>query len=275
MATGPTKTADEFADSVRSLVDRMVDARITKELTQRGQEAAALLVERGSELGDRAADVWKDTKPMRRDAAKSMRRAQRDAAKWSDQTWRTSLRPAIRDLWKRRTVALGAAGAAVPAGRELVTGAVERLGIKQREERHWGAFFLGMILGAAAGAIIAMLTAPKPGKEMRRELTSKASEVRDEIAARAREAEWVPLFERPGEVTSGNGHGAATSDDTEPIEAASIVAEPIASEPIDTEPVIEGASEAGATAVERADEAADETAEAINDAFESGEGRPA
>jgi len=39
--------------------------------------------------------------------------------------------------------------------------------------------------------------------------------------------------------------------------------------------VIEGASEAGATAVERADEAADETAEAINDAFESGEGRPA
>ena len=53
-------------------------------------------------------------------AAKRVAKASGEAAKWSDQTWRKSLRPALKDAWKRRTIALGAAGAAVPAGREIV-----------------------------------------------------------------------------------------------------------------------------------------------------------
>jgi hypothetical protein len=75
------------------------------------------------------------------------------------------------------------------------------------------AFFIGLLVGAAAGAAIAVLTTPKPGREMR-----------DELAGKARETagEWVPLFQR--EPTNGD---AAT-----PIETVDAGAGPI--EPIDT-----------------------------------------
>jgi gas vesicle protein len=196
MATGPSRTADDLAENIRAVVDRLVDAELTKQVARRGREIAATLTERAEEIGDAATEAWHDSAPARRDAAKRMNRASRDAATWSAATWRESLRPTVRDLWKRRTVAIGAAGAAVPVGRELIDTAAHRLGIQRREERHWGAFFLGLILGAIGGAIVALLTAPKPGSEMRRELGERAEEVRDEIAARARETEWVPLFER-------------------------------------------------------------------------------
>jgi len=225
MAIKAAPTAEDFTDNIRSLIDRVVDAKITQEMTKRGAEMGAL-----------ANEAWKDSKPMRRDAAKALSRATDDATKWSQ----SSLRPLLKDLWNRRTLALGAAGVAVPAGRELVDTAAVRLGMKRKEEKHWGSFFLGLLFGIAAGAIAAMLTTPKRGAEMRKELGERA----DELATKARD-EWVPIFER---ATSGNGHVEQALDD-----------------------VAEGAAEAGATVGQAADDAADVTAEAINEAYDTTE----
>jgi gas vesicle protein len=252
----PAKTADEIADNIKQLIDRVVDAKFTQEMAKRGQEVAGLIAERGAEVGGIASEAWRESKPMRRDAAKRFARATDDASKWSDQTWRKAIRPMIKDLWKRRTLALGAAGAAVPAGREIVDTAAVRLGLKQqREQRHWGAFFLGLLIGAAAGAIAALLTTPKRGEEMRHELGVRADEVRQEIATRADDLaakakdEWVPMFQR--EV--GNGHAA---------EPPAVIADASGS-------VQEAAAEAGTTMGEASDEAAAETAEAINESFDN------
>jgi gas vesicle protein len=239
MPTSPaSRTADDIADNIRSLIDRLVDAKFTQEMTKRGQDVAESLAERGNE-------AWRESRPIRRDAAKRLARATDDAAKWSDHTWRRSLRPLLKDLWKQRTLAAGAAGAAVPAGRELVDTAASRLGIRRRqEERHWGAFFLGLLLGAAAGAIVALLTTPKRGDEMRHELGTRA----DELATKARD-EWVPLFQN--EPTNGHADVAST-----PISDASSTLE-------------EAAAEAGAASGEAADQAAADTAEAINESYDT------
>jgi gas vesicle protein len=255
MPTRPARTADEITDSIRSLIDRVVEARLTQEMTRKGQEVAELLAERGGEVGSMANEAWRDSRPLRRDAAKRLSRATADAGKWSDQTWRRSLRPALKDLWSRRTVAIGAAGAAVPAGRELVDTAAARLGLRQREERHWGAFFLGLLIGAAAGAIAALLTAPKRGVEMRQELGARA----EELAARAKD-EWVPMFQRE----ETNGHDGTLAVEPLPGERLSgaAVEESVAG-------VQEGAAEAGSASGEAADQAAADTAEAINEAYDS------
>lgn len=242
MPTRPAATADDISDSISKLIDRVADAKVTQEMARRGQSVAGILAERGAEVGDRAFEAWRDSESLRRDAAKTVSRAGNDAVKWSDHTWRSSLRPLFRDLWKKRTVAMGAAGAAVPVGRELVDTAAERLGLRERtERRHWGAFFFGLLLGAIGGAVVAMLTTPKRGSEIRRELGARADEVREEITTRARDAEWVPMFQREDH-TNGGG---ATADANGSI------------------------SEAAAEAGDRADQAADETAEAINEAYDS------
>ena len=204
MPTGPASTADDIAETIRSLIDRVSDAKLTQEMARRGQEVAGVVAERGADVGDRASEVWRDTRPLRRDAAKRATRAGAEAARWSDRTWRSSVRPLLKDLWSRRSLAVGAAGAAVPGAQELVDSAAVRLGLRERQERrHWGAFFLGLVIGAAAGAIAALLSAPKRGEEMRRELAAKAEEVRNELAARAKEAEWVPIFQND-QPTNGN-----------------------------------------------------------------------
>jgi gas vesicle protein len=240
----PASTADDIADNIKSLIDRVVDAKFTQEMARRGQDIAGAIADRGADVGELAGEAWRDSKPARRDAAKRISRASNDAAKWSDQTWRKSLRPMLRDVWKQRTVALGAAGAAVPASRELVDTAAARLGLRQREERHWGAFFLGLLLGAAVGAIAALLTTPKRGSEMRHELATKA----DEIAAKAKDTEWVPIFQR-----DANGHA---------VEAAGQLGEA-------GEHAQDAAAEAGAATGEGADQAASDTAEAINESFDA------
>ena len=126
--------------------------------------------------------------------------------KWGRRTWQHDVRPELRKLWKQRKVAIATATAAIPAGRELVEDAAVRAGIRERREnRHWAAFFLGILIGAAAGAVIAILTTPKPGREMRDDLAEKARDA----AEKAREAaggagEWVPLFQREEEVNGGN-----------------------------------------------------------------------
>jgi gas vesicle protein len=197
MATAPSRTADEISHGVRALVDRVLEADVTDQVARTSRDVASALADATNQAADRAGDAWKESRPVRRDAAKAFQRASRDTAKWWNETWRKELRPGARDLWKRRTVALGAAGAAIPASRELVDDAAVRLGLKRREERHWGVFFLGLIIGAAAGAIIALLTTPKPGTEMR-----------EDLAAKARDAgEWVPIFQRDEET---NGRPVST-----------------------------------------------------------------
>lgn len=251
MATSPATTADEIADNIRSLVDRMVDAKLTQEVTKE-------VSRRAEEVGAFAEDAWKESRPMRRDAAKTIARAGDDAAKW----YRKSIRPMLRDLWKRRVVALGAIGAAVPVATEAVEDTAVRLGIRERrEERHWGAFFLGLLLGIAGGAIVAMLTTPKRGDEMRRELGERA----DEIATKAKD-DWVPMFER---ATSGNGQPGQLLDDL--AEGAADAGSTIGS-------AVSDAGEAADKAVDAATEdvasATGEAADAINEAFESSESEP-
>src|SRR5574338_695903 len=59
MATAPAKTADDLADSIKQLVDRVVDAKFTHEMTKRGQELAGVIAEavqeRGTEVTEAAA----------------------------------------------------------------------------------------------------------------------------------------------------------------------------------------------------------------------------
>jgi gas vesicle protein len=198
--------ADEVSTKVRSVVEKLLEADVTDQIARRGREIAAAVAEATETVSARAGDAWRESEPQRRDAEKAARRASKDAMTWSRRTWRKDLRPALRDLWKQRTVAMGAAGAAIPAGQQIVEDAAVRLGIRrQRERRHWAAFFLGLILGAAAGAIIAMLTTPKPGREMRDELAEKARDAA--TRARGEAGEWVPLFQR--EPTNGSGEPAA------------------------------------------------------------------
>jgi gas vesicle protein len=245
MPTGQARTADEITDNLRTLIDRVVEARVTQEVAHRGQEVADV-------VGTKANEAWRESRPMRRDVAKQLRHTAHDAAKWSDRTWRKSVRPVLKDWLKEgRKFRLGLAGAAVPAARELVDTAEVRLGMKQREERHWGAFFLGLLIGAAVGAIAAMLTTPKRGVEMRQELGARA----EELANRAKD-EWVPIFER---AEGTNGHQLDQSLTGGDVSAA-------------TAAVQEGAADAASTAGDAAEEAASETAEAINDAYGAVEG---
>ena len=240
MPTSTARTADDITESIRTLVDRLADAKLTQELAKRGRDVA-------DEVGSFADEAWRESKPMRRDASKQLQHAVADAAKWSDRTWRKSLRPALRDLWKRRTVAISAAGAAVPAAGAVIDDAAIRLGVK-KERRHWSAFFLGLLVGAAAGAIVALLTAPKRGSEIRDELGSRA----EELATKAKD-EWVPIFER-----ATNGAGEALDEPA--IETSAEDA---------TAAVQEAAADAGEAAGDVGEQAASETAETINDAFDA------
>jgi len=231
-----------MADQVttaRSMVERLFDPKVQDNVTKRGRALMAAIGEAAEMASDRAATSWHDAEPIRRDAA----RAGRDALRWGSRTWRKDLLPGLDRLWSKRTVALGAAGAAVPVARELIDDAAVRMGIRaRREQSHWGSFFIGLLVGAAAGLIAAILTAPKAGREMRDELTetakeaaTKAREVAStgarEVATRAREAaasarevaasagDWVPIFQRP----DGELNGDPIVDPTvEPIETPEI-----------------------------------------------------
>ena len=202
--------ADQVTTNARSMVERLFDPKVQDNVTKRARTLMAALGEAAEKASDQAASSWKDAEPIRRDAA----RAGRDALRWGSRTWREEMLPGLNRLWNKRTVALGAAGAAVPVARELIDDAAVRMGIRaRREERHWGAFFGGLLLGSVAGLIAAILTAPKAGRQMRDELAvtakdaaARAREVAStgarEVAARARDAaasagEWVPIFQRP------------------------------------------------------------------------------
>ena len=186
--------AQDISGGVRSAVDRMLEADVQRQISRRGREMASAVADATEAAAARAAEAWQESRPARREAARSARRYGKEAAK----AWKKQVRPALGSAWKRRTVAIGAASAAVPAGKEVIDAAAVRLGLKRQEERHWTAFFIGLLLGAIAGAAVAMLTAPKPGSQMREELASKAREAGD----------WVPIFQRE---PATNGHPEASS----------------------------------------------------------------
>ncbi|MEP6469740.1 MAG: YtxH domain-containing protein [Chloroflexota bacterium] len=192
--------ADEVPTRVRSIVEKLLEADVTDQITKRGRELAAAVGQATESVSQRADEAWRDSAPQRREAEKAARQASRDALLWGRRTWQRDVSPSLRGLWGRRGAAMAAAGAAIPVGRELMDDAAARIGVrKRREQRHWTAFFVGLLIGAAAGALIAVLTTPKPGREMRDELAEKAREAAD----RAREAaggasDWVPIFQRPG-----------------------------------------------------------------------------
>ena len=189
MAVAPAKTAEEIAETLKSIVDRLRDADLPSTATETGRDVVSSVADAASDVAERAGDTA------------------RDLAGGARRTWRRGLGRSLGDVWKGRTVALGAAGAAVPASRQLVDSAAVRLGLKRREERHWGSFFLGLMLGMVAGVAVAILTAPKPGREMR-----------EELAARAREAgDWVPVFQRGdggAPETNGGAAGGTSGVDT-------------------------------------------------------------
>jgi hypothetical protein len=101
-----------------------------------------------------------------------------------------------------------------------------------------------------------MLTTPKRGSEMRRELGVRA----DEIATKAKD-EWVPMFQREGATGTTNGHGVEAL----PGESLSGAA---------TANVQEGAAAGGAAGADAADTAASEAADAINDAYDGVDREP-
>lgn len=203
--------AEDVSTGLRQVVERVLEADVTDQIARRGREMAASVSEATDAVAERAAKAWSDSEPQRREAEKSVRKASHEAMDWSREAWKRQVRPTLKDLWKRRTAAMGATAAAIPVGRELAEDAAVRLGVrKRREGRHWAAFFIGLLIGAAAGAAAAMLTTPKPGRQMRDELAVKARDAADK--AREGAGDWVPLFQR--EETDGGAETApAESED--------------------------------------------------------------
>lgn len=249
--------ADQVTTTARSMVERLFDPKVQDAVTKRGRDLVAALGEAAEMASERAATSWRDAEPIRRDAA----RAAREALRQGSRTWSRDVLPGLNRLWSKRTAALGAAGAAVPVAKELIDDAAVRMGIRtRREPRHWGAFLGGLLLGAIAGLIAAILTAPKAGREMRDELTvtardaaTRAREVASsgarEVASLARDAaasardaaasagEWVPIFQRPED-------GVELNDETivKPIETAEPMISETIVEPIETAEITPPAS---------------------------------
>lgn len=197
MARDPSKATDELTTAIRSVVERALESKTREQIAARGRDLATVIAGTAGTAAERASvlagEAWRDSAPQRKEAAKSARQMSRQAVAWGRGTWKRRVGPAVRDAWDGRAAALAAAGIAVPTSRELAKQAQKRLKLQRHEERRWRTFFLGVVLGAIAGAVVALLTAPRPGRE-----------VRDELAQRARGAattagEWAPLFQRTSE----------------------------------------------------------------------------
>jgi len=206
VTTGSTSDRLRLPDEWQAFMDRMARKDVPEEVAQRGQALADAIAQAAEEAAQRASIAWRESQPVRREVARTIERQGRQVGKWSRQVWRQDIRPGLRRAWNRRTVALGAAGAAVPAGRQLIEEAASELGLRPRQDRHWGSFFAGILIGALIGALVAILTAPKSGRE-----------TRDDLATRAREAaeaagEWIPVS-TPS--TNGNGGTSVAPEATE------------------------------------------------------------
>jgi hypothetical protein len=196
---GTISDGKRFTDELEAFMDRIARKDVPDEVAQRGQALADAIAQAAEEAAQRASSAWRESRPARRDMARAFERQGREVGKWSRQIWRDDIRPGLKRAWNRRTVALAGAGAAVPAGRQLIEEAAAELGLRPRQDRHWGSFFVGILIGAVVGAFVALLTAPKPGRETREELATKAREAADAAG------EWIPVS-TPG----SNGNGGST-----------------------------------------------------------------
>lgn len=214
MTSQSTRTADELTTAIRSVVDRALESSVRDQVAARGRELAANIAVTAGTMADRASEAateaWRETTPQRAEALRNAERLQRDALRWGRSTWASRLRPAMQRAINGGTLRLAAAGASVPISQELAERARQRLRAQRREERRWRSFFTGLVVGVVVGALAAILTAPRPG-----------SEVRNRLATRAREGagDWAPLFQRPidaaGAIVRGNGQdGAPEAGDT-------------------------------------------------------------
>lgn len=196
--------ADQVPPTVRSLVDKMLDPQMQDQIAARAREFVASVSEAAEAASVRAGEAWRESAPMRQEATEQVNKAGREALRWGNRAWRKDLQPGISRIWKSRIAALSAAGAAVPIARKFAAASAPAEAAEAaKERRHWGTFFLGLLLGAAAGVIAAMLTAPKAGRQIRDDLALSARDATvraREAASRAREAvtaaEWMPIFPR-------------------------------------------------------------------------------
>ena len=210
-SAGTVSDGNRFTDELEAFMNRIARKDVPDEVAQRGQALADAIAQVAEEAAQRASSAWRESQPARRDMARTVERQGREVGKWSRQIWRDDIRPGLKRAWNRRTVALGAAGAAVPAGRQLIEDAAAELGLRPRQDRHWGSFFAGILIGALVGALVALLTAPKPGRETREELATKAREAAD-VAG-----EWIPVGVP---ISSGNG-GSTTAAEVSEVESES------------------------------------------------------
>jgi hypothetical protein len=212
--------ADQVPPTVRSLVDKMLDSQMQDQIAARAREFVASVSEAAEAASVRAGEAWRESAPMRQEATEQVNKAGREALRWGNRAWRKDLQPGISRIWKSRIAALSAAGAAVPIARKFAAASAPAEATKER--RHWGTFFLGLLLGAAAGVIAAMLTAPKAGRQIRDDLALSARDATvraREAASRAREAvtaaEWMPIFPR----ASSEADAPAEANGPAPTEA--------------------------------------------------------
>lgn len=205
-----SREATRLFGEFEAFMDRLGRRDVPEDVAVRGRALAETIGEALEEASERASSAWRESRPARREVAKALERQGRDLGKWSRQMWRSEIRPGLRKAWSRRTAAMAAAGAAVPAGRQIIEEAAAELGIKTRQERHWGAFLAGIVIGAVTGAIVALMTAPKSGRETRDELTARA---RDAAEAAG---EWIPIT-----VPSGNGAATVGVPDVTEVESES------------------------------------------------------
>lgn len=220
MARTEAKSADELTAAIRSLVNKAMEAEVRDRVATRGRDLAAALTNAGETAFGRAEEAWRESEPARLEAARNAEQAGQRAWSWSLRTWDRRLRPALREQLKRRGTAIAAAGMTVPTSAELMRNARVRLGIERREARRWRYFTVGLLLGALVGAIAALLSAPRSGREVRDGLGARAREA----ATSAREAagtagEWAPLFQRSTEPPSEEATPEVTATDGESDEA--------------------------------------------------------
>ena len=166
MPTGPARTADDIAETIRTLIDRMVDAKFTQELAKRGHDVA------GSTVGSiRRRGVARHRGRCGATPRKSLAHASRRRREVVGSTGASRCRPVLKDLWKRRTVADG-------RRRRRGSGRRSRRSTTPRPARPAGArgAALGRLLPRPAGRRGGRARSwrcsptPKRGSEMRDEL---------------------------------------------------------------------------------------------------------